>query len=1148
MKNIFKLLLVLFSCNVVGQTQTENYVKTVAYKVPSAVKIPSPTITQAAQNITYFDGLGRPVQQIAGKQSTSSKNIITHISYDSFGRQLNEYLPYEASSATLAFDLSAETGTLNFYNTTAYENTANPFSQKSLESSPLNRVLKQASPGNSWVMSAGHEIKISYQTNTATEVKLYKANTVWTPGSGLYEISFVDGGNYVANELFKTVTYDENTAATPTETAGSTVEFKNKQGQVVLKRTYDAGSKHDTYYVYDIYGNLTYVIPPKVDGAAITTDILNGLCYQYKYDNNNRLAEKKLPGKQWEFIVYDRLDRPVATGPVFSPFKDDASVGWIITKYDVYGRPIYTGWSGQAVSSAARYTLQTAQNSATTLFENKATLTIDGIATSYNNSIAPTSFKLLTVNYYDDYNFAGAQTPPTTIIGQTVLTNVKGLPTGTWVRALTTAASTAGETSTTFYDGKARGISTYVKNHLTGVSHTDTELDFTGKALTVQTEHQRLSGGAKINIEEKFTYSPQDRLLTHTHKIGAGTPQLMAANTYNSLGQLMSKNVGNSTAAPLQKVDFTYNVRGWLTEINKTANLQQGTDAKDLFAFKINYNTTQAGISGVNALYNGNISETFWRTGADNTERAYGYQYDNLNRLKNAVYEKTGVTTNAYNESLTYDKNGNIMSLLRNGDSDPQIQPIQVDNLAYTYPANSNQLFKIVDSSNNTSGFNDFNKTSDDYTYDVNGNMITDKNKNITAITYNQLNLPKKITFGTGNTIEYIYNAVGEKLEKIVTEGAVVTTTNYLDGFQYKNTILEFFPTAEGYVKNNSGAYSYVFQYKDHLGNVRLSYVKNASNVLEIIEENNYYPFGLKHKGYNDYVTTSNKYKYNGKELQDELNLNVYDYGARNYDPALGRWMNIDPLAEKSRRFSSYAYALNNPLRFIDPDGMLAYDWIKNNETGDYVWDNNVTSESNTPEGYSYVGKEDNSIIKDIGWTGTYKSVETTKMGYVASDVDTNYGVSHLTTVTAETNINVNANVTTAIDSNGQLSKTFNGVDIGVGVKGTATGTDNIVITGMASTTFGGKDYATGLQGPDGNKSSIQQSGTGASSVSGNIFIPASSISAESGVKVFPGLNVSGGWQNVKDDGSGATPVSSWGLIFPRTYSHEYMPYSGISK
>jgi hypothetical protein len=321
-----------------------------------------------------------------------------------------------------------------------------------------------------------------------------------------------------------------------------------------------------------------------------------------------------------------------------------------------------------------------------------------------------------------------------------------------------------GETSTTFYDDKARPIRTYTQNYLGGYTYSDSKIDFIGKNQYTITKHKYGSATAEITVREEFTYSVQDRLLTHTHQVNGGTVQLMADNKYDAMGQLESKKVGNSTGNPLQKVDFSYNIRGWLTEINKIDNLQQNTDPVDQFAFKLNYNTPQLGITDVNGLYNGNISETFWKTGADALERAYGYQYDKLNRLKNAVYEKNNLTTNAYNESLTYDKNGNIISLVRNGDTDPQIQPIEIDNLSYTYPANSNRLSKVGDNSNNTSGFNDVNKTGDDYSYDDYGNLITDKNKNITAISYSHLNLPKKIVFGTGNTIEYIYNAAGQKL------------------------------------------------------------------------------------------------------------------------------------------------------------------------------------------------------------------------------------------------------------------------------------------------------------------------------------------------------------------------------------------------
>src|SRR5690554_1634926 len=327
----------LFILNSYGQSPNQNYVKSITYKRPSTqggidLNNPAHVMTE----VTYIDGLGRPIQQVAHKQSGDGKDIITHIEYDQFGRQPKEYLPYEANATAMLFDSNALTNTLNFYYTQYYENTTNPYSEKLFEKSPLNRVQEQAAPGNAWSLANGHTIKFGYNTNENGEVKRFYANTTGME-DGAYKATLSMSGHYAPNQLYKTTITDENGA--------ETIEYKDKEGRVVLKRTFNNHWVHDTYYVYDIYGNLTYVIPPNaVDMGTITQTVLDNLCYQYRYDYRNRLVEKRLPGKEiWEYIVYDKLDRVVATGPALSPFEDHLSgeEGWLLTKYDAFGRVAY---------------------------------------------------------------------------------------------------------------------------------------------------------------------------------------------------------------------------------------------------------------------------------------------------------------------------------------------------------------------------------------------------------------------------------------------------------------------------------------------------------------------------------------------------------------------------------------------------------------------------------------------------------------------------------------------------------------------------------------------------------------------------------------------------------------------------------------
>ena len=185
------------------------------------------------------------------------------------------------------------------------------------------------------------------------------------------------------------------------------------------------------------------------------------------------------------------------------------------------------------------------------------------------------------------------------------------------------------------------------------------------------------------------------------------------------------------------------------------------------------------------------------------------------------------------------------------------------------------------------------------------------------------MNLPELITIG-GQTIDYTYDATGVKLRKEIPG----KTTDYAGNLVYEGGALQFFSTPEGYVSYDNGRFNYVYNYVDHLGNVRLSYsdtngdgqIRKEDN--EILKERNYYPFGLEHQGYNyNIVSENNHFTYNGKEFEDELGLDWTDYGARCYMRDLGRWTTIDPAAQEYVGISSYSYAANNPNVFTDPDG-----------------------------------------------------------------------------------------------------------------------------------------------------------------------------------------------------------------------------------
>ncbi|MGW9684910.1 Ig-like domain-containing protein [Flagellimonas sp. 2504JD1-5] len=883
--------------------------------------------------LEVVDGNEIPLQEMFKTGKTD--DIVSHVSYDGYGRQDKQWLPFVAQTGNSGSDRGDVSTSIQQYYLDNYADdftgvalaNVNAYSQTDFEASPLNRVLEQAAPGKDWKLGGGHSIRLDYQTNGTGEVRSYKVTT--SLANNTYTPILVSNGHYDPGMLTKNVTKDENWQSGQTNVNDHTVEeFTDKQGRLVLKRTHNNG-EHDTYYVYDDFGNLTYVLPPKVvHDSSISATELTELCYQYVYDDRNRMVEKKVPGRGWEYIVYNVLDQPVLTQDAIQrPNKE-----WLFTKYDAFGRVAFTGLHLHP-SVISRETMQGYANNTSgySQYETKqgSSSTLAGTTIYYSNtSIPSTVTEIYTINYYDSYVDTDGLNVPATVLGQSTAsgTSLKGLATVSKVRVLGTSDWT---TAITGYDVKGRAIYAASKNNY--LNTTDvvwTKLDFTGKPEQVQTDHTK-AGQSTLTTVDDFTYDHAGRLLKQEQTIG-GIKETLVENHYNGLGQLITKETGGG----LQTVDYDFNVRGWLKKINDPGNL-----GADLFAFGINYN--MVGHSG-SALFNGNIAETEWKTANDNTLRWYRYSYDALNRITSGTSGSTnGSWDNKHNLKLVeYDKNGNITKLRRNGYHSNGTFQEYLDQMDYTYDA-GNKLTDIYEAGHHYAGFADkANTQTGDYAYDTNGNLTMDLNKGIQTdgITYNHLDLPTSVTVPSG-TISYIYDAVGTKLKK--TAGSSVT--EYANGYVYTgnttSTTLQFFNHPEGYVYKDGSAYKYVYQYRDHLDNIRLSY-ENNGGTAEIVEENNYYPFGLKHKGYNDAVSplgnsVAQKWKFGGKELDDSFNgeLDTYDFGARNYDPALGRWMNIDPMAEAMRRHSPYNYALNNPMFFIDPDGRSPI-----GHNGDDIW------------------------------------------------------------------------------------------------------------------------------------------------------------------------------------------------------------------
>jgi RHS repeat-associated protein len=601
----------------------------------------------------------------------------------------------------------------------------------------------------------------------------------------------------------------------------------------------------------------------------------------------------------------------------------------MFTLYDALGRPVVSGTCTNSID----YIGNPIRDMVVT-----ASISTNSELKGYTCSYQINSPAVLTVNYYDNYDFRTFIPEISFDIGAGTEFNkqytggYKGLLTGT-LTAVLDVNTTPGAYlySVFFYDYRGQVIQTVSSNHLGGTEKEYITYTFIGQPE--KRKHVHTAPGKSTQTETYgYDYDHAERLARTRYTLNSGPEILMSQNTYDELGRL-------KTTTPYRlgnfKSTYTYTVRSWISQINSNLYLEDLT-------YK----------------FNGNVETMQWIQGG--TTRKYTFGYDGLSRLKTADYDIPGserlfvLDLDLFSASYGYDKHGNMTNLTRYGLKAPGNYDL-IDNLTLNY-GGSNQLKYVNDAGHevllSTSyDFKNYSSGADEYAYNANGSMTKDLNKGITSILYNAIGLPMHINIqnpvvrarnnytysADGKKLHVYYEVNGTYLSAPISGSSSLRVTqpieswknaDYCGNILYEDDALKGILTENGYYDGEN----YYFYIRNHLGSNVITATKDGN----IVQHTHYYPFGLTMG-----ISTNQgvqPYKYTGKELDMEHGLMQYDFEARTYDPAVGRFLSIDPLCEKYYWISPYAYCVNNPVKFIDPDGrdIILRNVFRTNDRGNY--------------------------------------------------------------------------------------------------------------------------------------------------------------------------------------------------------------------
>ena len=879
-KLLYLLVVQLIPICATAQSSGMNYIQTKTFLDEDGLTF--------LRHIDYYDELGVVSETVDVGGNTTQTPILTRTEYTTQLKPECQRSPIPVEGLDYLKDVDVSRIGKRTYGEylTYFESEYDDFQQ----------LISSRKPGDAW---EEHLVTMNRMAVPAGVVKKYSVDS----NGGL-----VCDGTYPYGMLMSCTTTDED--------GRSMTVYTNVHENTILERR---GTDNDTYYVYDTYGRLSYVLPPMCQNDSL---MMSKYWYRYKYDDRGRCIEKQLPGCEPVKYWYDNANR-------------------LQSEQDGHLRSqsLYRNYRYDAIG---RLLLQTVNSTRGEASESNA--------------------KAVEVkNYYDDYTACRQDLvslfniwADSIYAKQPSLSVARGKPTATIL--------STGDGKRYFelykYDAKGRlayKLSAYGDKWLKSVY---TSYNFAGDVSSVLESVYKHIDYPKYLIARRRiinTYHPGTRLLasttvTHTDKNGNTSSQVVSHPGYDVFGNV----VANDRPGTAADMTYTYDtLHGWLKEISSPSGFSEQLLRED----------------ATFPLFSGNIGSMWWRNTSNGEQHGYDYTYDDLGRMTDARYTSfTKMISGYYDEIVSYDANGSITSLQRRGMKNDGTFGL-IDDLSISY--DGNRLLKVTDDAEalNYNGALDFNDGDDsdcEYQYDSNGALTKDSNRGITGITYDYGHHPTKISMMSKKmTLYNDYTPDGRKLSSrhygMVPKGngsyrRLNTTDLYIDGLILRDGVPFMWQFDGGYVEldDNATPTSWNYYITDHLGSTR-KVVDSNNNTKETI---NYYPFGSEMRMQDPAQMAGDSwqpYRFTGKELDKQNGLNWYDFGARLFDVAgVPMWTSVDPLAEKYYPFTPYSYCAGDPVNKFDPDGR---DWYQQtNESGATIYQ--YFEGSDDIEGWTNIGEK----------------------------------------------------------------------------------------------------------------------------------------------------------------------------------------------